>query len=988
MRRLFFFLFFITMQFCTGIFAQNPYIRHYTTLDGLPSNTIYQMCQDGHKFLWFTSDAGVVKYDGSNFTVYRKKDGLSTNDVVRIKEDLIGRVWFFNYNGTANYYYNNKIYNGGNSPFLNLLTGKGFFLDFYTDSNHTIYFYNWEGELFSLDINNKVSKGLLLKNINIPSDFGEIIDAKISYLGKNTSNEWMIWTNCGIYSQQDLNGKAATWDNRILSRFVFPARNNTYYYVAHNFKDAIVKVGANMRMEKIPFPGNTQKIRTILEDSEGYLWIAALDEGVYCLKNNKVVRRFDIKNALGLLQDHEQNIWVSTQTDGIYMINHNVLHQNHFDRSYFDNSGVNLLCNYSGKGIWCLNSKKVFLLDKDGFFYALTVPKAIQPLDIIYLFDSKTLLLGTKVAGLCLFRNITLNKTLSQVGYSRQTFFPIPMKKIITDRSGLNTTIIDKRRVFFTQSPNHLWNAKFDYIGEQINNAYYNARNEFVINGKRNYIYRQNQLYPYPELSRFDGAIIPDHLVLNDSVELFNIDGDSLFLLKGHTFYNLTKAFTTPITLQIKKALYQDSTLYLSTLKDIFICYNPFRIISGKQVFVKPLNISFNNINDILINKDSLFIASDDGLTIIPESSLLRNIAPPPIPYFRSITVNDKIFSLPIKELILTGKNNIQLSFGCISYFSSSATYSYMLEGAGNKWIVGIGSDINLFYRNLSPGNYSFKLRVRKSDSGWSKSLVLPIVIRPTLIEYPAFWAFLVLIVVLIMLLLGFRLKSQRVRKIEIDLQLVVLEQKALQSMMNPHFIFNSLGSIQNYLLKNKGSEAIIYLSNFARLIRQNLNAINTPMILLEEEIERLTNYLNLEKIRLEDKFDFRIEIDPALEEDEVYVPSMIIQPIVENSIWHGIASLKEQGSISISFRTHNAKSLKIAIEDNGIGMKQSDEYSNKDSQRKHLGMQIIRKRLELLGKKHNTNTSITYSEIFPGTIHPGTLAELIVPFTYTTPES
>ena len=840
----------------------------------------------------------------------------------------------------------------------------------------------------SLDINNKVSKSMLLRNLNIPLDLGTNIELRVSYLGKNTSNEWMIWTNQGIFIQKDLKGKIETLDNQISSVIVLQAKNNTYFSTAYNYKDAIVKLGTNLELEKIPFPGNTQKIRTILEDSEGYLWIAALDEGVYCLKNNKIIRHFDIRNALGLLQDHEHNIWVSTQSDGIYVINHKILTQNHFDRSFFNNSGVNLLCNYPGKGIWCMNSKEVFLLGKDNFIYNLAVPKAIQPLDIIYLFANKTLLLGTKIAGLSLFENIILNKGSKQIGYSKQTFFPILMKKIITDRSGLNTTIIDKYKVFIAQSPKNLLNAKFTFIEEQINNGYFNARNQFVINGKKNYIYRKNQLIPYPELSRFDGTIISDHLILNDSVELFNIDGDSLFLLQDHTFYNLTKAFIYPINLQIKKVLYQDSTLYLSTLKDVIICYNPSRIFSGNQVSVKPLNIKFNNINDILIIKDTLFVASDDGLTIIPESSLLKNIAPPPIPYFRSITVNDKIYSLPLKELTLTGKNNIQLSFGCISYFSGQATYSYMLEGAGNKWIAGEGSDINLFYRNLPPGNYSFKLRVQKSDSGWSKPLVLPIIIKPTLIEYPAFWAFLALIAVLIILFIGLRLKNQRIRKIEIDHQLVVLEQKALQSMMNPHFIFNSLGSIQNYLLKNKGSEAIIYLSNFARLIRQNLNAVNTPLILLQEEVERLTNYLDLEKIRLEDKFDFRIEIDPDLEEDEVYIPSMIIQPIVENSIWHGIASLKEQGTISISFRTHNAKSLKITIEDNGIGMKQSDEYSKKDAHRKHLGMPIIRKRLELLGKKYNTNTSISYSEISPDTTHPGTLAELIVPFTYTISES
>jgi sensor histidine kinase YesM len=100
------------------------------------------------------------------------------------------------------------------------------------------------------------------------------------------------------------------------------------------------------------------------------------------------------------------------------------------------------------------------------------------------------------------------------------------------------------------------------------------------------------------------------------------------------------------------------------------------------------------------------------------------------------------------------------------------------------------------------------------------------------------------------------------------------MEQKALQSMMNPHFIFNSLGSIQNYLLNNKGSEAVIYLSQFANLIRQNLNAINTPMIILEEEVDRLRNYIDLEQKRLENKFEYSIELDSNLEEETLYIPS------------------------------------------------------------------------------------------------------------------
>jgi len=978
----FFFIAFI-LGFCANISAQNPYIRHFTTLDGLPTNTIYQIYQDSQKFLWFTSDAGVVKFDGSGFTSYRKKDGLSSNDVVRIKEDSKGRIWFFNYNASVNYFLKNKIYNGKNAPFLNLLVGTGFPLDFITDSSQTLYFYNWQREVFTLDTNNKVTKNLLFNNIsiNLPIIGRRYEVIRTAYLSRSPSDEWIIWASTGIYGQNTLQGKVKCVDSSLCCESVFPARNNTYY--VKTYFDDILKVTGNFQKEKIPFPGDVLKIKTILEDSEGYLWIAAYDEGVYCLKNSKIVRHIDIKDALGLFQDHEQNIWVSSQSDGIYAINHDILEQNHFDHTYFDNYGVNQLCVFPGLGIWCTNTKAAFLL-KNNIFYKLSVSKVIQPVNLLHLLKDQTLMIGRISSRFSTFDNISLNTTSGKISYSKETIHTRPIKKIVSDRTGLITTIFEQGQILVTNSSKSLLTAKYNKISERINNAYYNANNMLVINAKRNYLYRNNKLEPYPEISKFNGTVISDHLVLDDSAELFNIDGDSLYVLKNHKFYNLSDAFDTPVDKQIIKLLYEDSTLYLATLKDIFVCHNPMKVLSRVPVHLEPLNISFSNINDMLIQDDTLFIASDDGLTVIAVASVAKSSALPPIPYLQSITVNDKIYTFPDQELKLTGKNKIQLSFGCISYSASSVIYSYKLEGAEDKWTIGTGSRINLVYQNLPKGNYIFKLRVRKSNSGWSKPLELTITIKPTLVEYPLFWAFIVLIAAALLFLIINRIRIQKMKKVEIDHQLIIMEQKALQSMMNPHFIFNSLGSIQNYLLKNKGSEAVIYLSQFARLIRQNLNAINTPMINLEEEVDRLRNYIDLEKKRLENKFEYSIEIDSQLEEDSVFIPSMIIQPITENSIWHGMATLEENGTIKISFRAYNSKSLKIIIEDNGIGMKKSYEYTAKSTQNQHLGMLIIKKRLALLSKKYNTETSIYYSEYSPGQKNPGTVVELTLPFIYS----
>ena len=236
-----------------------------------------------------------------------------------------------------------------------------------------------------------------------------------------------------------------------------------------------------------------------------------------------------------------------------------------------------------------------------------------------------------------------------------------------------------------------------------------------------------------------------------------------------------------------------------------------------------------------------------------------------------------------------------------------------------------------------------------------------------------------ILVFLTILLIIIWR-KNLLLKRRESHHQMVTLEQKALQSMMNPHFIFNALGSIQSYLLQNKPGEAGLYLSQFARLIRQNLSAINTAMINLEEETDRLKNYLDLERLRMEDKFEYTIEYEDGVEEEELMIPSMIIQPFMENAVWHGMSTLEDKGMIRISFAMHNPKTLKITIEDNGIGIKQSKNFASKSENQLHMGIEMTCKRLEIIGKKMNVETSVEFSEAFPESPNPGTHVVIVAP--------
>ena len=180
--------------------AQNPYIQHYTTYDGLPTNTIYYIYQDSKKFIWFATDAGVVRYDGTTFTNYGKKDGLSSNEIIRIKEDSFGRIWFFNLNSRLNFFYQNKIYNENSAPYLDSIKNRKFFIDFYEDKDHEIYFYNTWLEIFSLDMRNQVKKYRLdEKNIRDQTNGKRNGELLLRYLCKNSKGEFTLWMGGEIF---------------------------------------------------------------------------------------------------------------------------------------------------------------------------------------------------------------------------------------------------------------------------------------------------------------------------------------------------------------------------------------------------------------------------------------------------------------------------------------------------------------------------------------------------------------------------------------------------------------------------------------------------------------------------------------------------------------------------------------------------------------------------------------------------------------------
>lgn len=982
---------FFTIIFLAAIklLAQNPYIQHYTTNDGLPSNMIYQVYQDSHKFIWFATDAGVARFDGSRFVYYRKQDGLSSNDVVRIKEDSFGRIWFFNLNATLNFYYKGIIYNTGNAPYLDSLKSKEFFRDFYEDTDKNIHFYyNHQREIFTLNSKNQVTK-FILPSINFTvGKYKEIIEGMvIRYLSQDSEGMYLLWTIAGLYTQKtfDVNPRLVSGEYDYKS--IFKTTKNVYYAVvseknnnSENFL-LIRCIGDTITDERLhPISLNTLFISSVIEDGDGLLWISTFDKGIFCFKNNSLLRQFDIKEAQAIIQDHEKNIWITSLKDGVYKICPNIIQHTHYENGNFGGKGILVLADHLKNGIWFTNGEKIYLLQNEKIYTSDFSYSKYSFNQILHLRDN-SLLVGEKNIKQFIFENIKLDELKRAIEFGKSSISPKPFKRIVSNLTKDKLNCFNSYQLYILDPDKSFVSVKYKTLDERIYNIYYNYENELIVNAKKNYIYRNDSLLVYPDLSCFDNKIITDHLNINESTDLINIEGDSLFLLNNRQLYNLTSAYWLPIDKEIKYMDYHESTLFIATSQNVYVCENPVNIINGKPVNLNPIDINFRNINDIIFSNNQLYIASDDGLTAIPYPEIQKNTSNSPIPYFHSIWINDNNEVDNLQNISLTGRNRIHFIFNSINYSTSPVIFSYMLEGSDDKWTVGSGTDV--VYQNLPRGEYVFRLKARKPTSPWSKSIEYRITIKATIWQHPLFYAFLAVCIVGFIFMFALRRKNLQLKRRETDHQMITLEQKALQSMMNPHFIFNALGSIQYYLLQNKPAEAGLYLSQFARLIRQNLSAINSALINLEEETDRLKNYMDLEKLRMEDKFDYTIEFDKDVDEDEVLIPSMIIQPFVENAIWHGISTLKGRGMIRISFAMQSPKAIKISIEDNGVGIKQAGAYSSSGENHLHMGMAMTQKRLEIIGKRMNIQTSVTISETSPGSLNPGTRVVLLVPVSY-----
>ncbi|MBI5916015.1 MAG: histidine kinase [Bacteroidetes bacterium] len=345
--------------------------------------------------------------------------------------------------------------------------------------------------------------------------------------------------------------------------------------------------------------------------------------------------------------------------------------------------------------------------------------------------------------------------------------------------------------------------------------------------------------------------------------------------------------------------------------------------------------------------------------------------------YFEKNIRNAKVVELKPSE------NVFSFEFAAPTSLNADLTaYQFMLEGFDEKWYTAEGRK-SITYTDLQPGNYTFRVRVGESTS---PETTLKICILPH--WWQAWWFWTAVLLAGVLAVWAFiRYRTSQVRheeqlKTEFYKKLSETEMTALRSQMNPHFIFNCLNSINHFVVRNDSEQAANYISKFSRLIRLVLDNSGSQKVPLEKELEALQLYMDLEAMRFGGKFRYELWVDDEVDAQFTQIPPMLLQPYVENAIWHGLMHKPEGGSVIVDVRLSNENLLHVEITDDGVGRARAAELESKTSlQHIPQGTFITAERLRMLDPDNPNGGKVTIQDLVDTEGQPcGTKVVLEIP--------
>lgn len=948
-----------------NLFSQSYPFRHYTVEDGLPSSETYHVFQDSKGYIWIATDNGVSRYDGYKFRNFTKQDGLPDNTVFEIFEDYKNRIWFVPHSAKLSYFYKDSIFEYEFNDSLlsrmrvNTSPAK---LSFYVDSlNNVIYSDKRNGGLMIDSLGSVIE----LSKSN-QSCYLHIIEEKIIY---NTQNVSPRKISLESISDSKINLlKEFNSENIELTDCSIPIKKGNNILIA-DFK-ILIKINRNYNLSYLNYP---DPIIWLSEDNKGDIWIGTRN-GVYCHENfNATIPKYHLlkgKNISSVLQDNENGFWFSTLYDGIYYLPN--IYINNFtikdglpyeevktvnsDSSFIwlglknkliglkskkiqkeinlESNNIiirNIFSNHKNKKLWIaassLYSYQNNILNEIDFKRKedlSTIHSAIQPKDIEIDVLNKTwiatgvgLFVYDEKAGSCINTEPYKNKINSICQRQNDPYLLCGCNDGLWEYSIINDT-------------HEFLGAKNTLLKDQIDCIVYNTYHDNMWLGTKTngiVIYDQDEIY---NISTKNG-------LSNNSIT-------SLFL-KDNVMWATTRNGLNKITFHNKKLKHS------------------FKIES----FNKIHGLLSREINDIYVDDSLAYVATKKGLNIINYNKIKETFSPPPI-YITNISIQNQDTTIQDHYVLPYNKNSINIGFVGLMYRNNENKkykYQFNQNTKSTHWVETNERYVKLSF--LPPGKYNFNVIATNENNTESLSpATVSFIINP---PYWKTWWFFTIITLLTSIILYF-LYKRRVNEINkrniLENRLLKevnkFRQKALSQQMNPHFIFNTLNSIQYYIYNNDVESSTHYLTKFSKLMRLILDNSQYETISIQKELEAMELYLQLESLRLDEKFSFEILVNEDVNTEYYKIYPLLIQPYVENSLWHGLVQEGEK-MLKIEILP-NKESILCIIEDNGIGREKALKKKKQQGKHKSHGTNITNKRIETINKLYNSTFKVEFIDL------------------------
>ena len=923
--------------------GQEPVLHsiQLTTEQGLPSPEVYCVVQDKQGHMWFGTDNGACRYNGYEFEVFDAEDGLANNVVFEIFEDEKERIWFGTLKGHLYYFLNDSIHAYKyNSVFdsLELFHNQG---HLYTVFNDTIKSALEGFGMITIDPNGRYTR-LVDKNriMFYQTDERYVFSKGQCIFHKDHKQELLDSLPLTFYK----NGKSTNivLDGiKSLSKTSISGLNTRGYKFISLGKYLLLFDKKNI-VQKIDYDSF---VLAYLVTEDGGIWFG--------LQDNKGLRHYKDKQALleneytsyfegETISDFKlinNKLWVSTIHSGVFFVpNLNLTVYNDFADSNVD--GV--------RSVAISNNDNVFITLADGEIMSLDHKRnIIQNLNFPSISGRNADLTGLwyepSNSSLWSYSNYVYVDGRWRDAFLPHTrsyaFDPLDSLIVIATNQGIHKIDIKTRERQDTSGR---------YYKNQLRtNCYVRGRNFEWIGTNKGLFYRSegewNKYVPknIKFNARVEDLIIDDHgriIMGTKGHGLGIIENDSLYFISNKN--GIASNMIEDIDL-FNGRLYVGSLLGLSVISNLF----------SDSLEINNYNTSYglpgNEIYYMSSQNDQLWICSNKGLFKWEELSTTANTF---APILNQVLVN----SIPSKsvEKFDYQESNFEFEYYTIDYDQlGDVIYRYRID-YGNDWQVSKSTNVN--FANLNPGNYNFQVQSRNRTGSWSESIVFPFRIKPP------WWNTWFARTLYVISFGGFvyYLYSNRIKRLNeksaIALEIQELQRMATQAQMNPHFIFNCLNSIQSFINQDEKEKANAYLVLFSRLVRASLNASMKKVHSLEDEVALLTDYIDLEKMRFKSAFEYDIKVDESIETYDTFLPPMLIQPIVENAIKHGLLPKEnDDNKLEVLFHEENDH-LIVHVIDNGVGLK--PQHSNGH---KSIGLSNTKKRLDLFNGSSENNMVI-----------------------------